>query len=364
MVFFTSITANYIPKARILAKSVRKYCPGNKFVLVISDIMPLDFPCKEDPFDFIWRPEELGFTVLNLTSWIFSHTVVELCTAVKGQAILKIFDDLKEDKAIYLDPDIVVLDDLSELMGLLDRHSILLTPHQVVPDTTYESIVDNEVCSLAHGIYNLGFLAVRDTDEGRRFVAWWRDRLNDFCFDDIAHGIFTDQRWIDLVPAFFEDFKIIRDKQYNVATWNLSHRTVEQDDRGKLFIEGKPIRFYHFSGFDSGDQEIMLKKYGRNNEGLFKLRSWYIEQMENEGQSLLGTVPSCYAYFSNGELIGKEHRLLYRSRKDLQAAFPNPFLAESGKVNYYDWFNSEKAVQRVSGGKRRFEMISRRCGSP
>ena len=44
---------------------------------------------------------------------------------------------------------------------------------------------------------------MRNGAEGRRFAAWWRDRLHRFCWDDVPGGLFVDQRWCDLVPALF-----------------------------------------------------------------------------------------------------------------------------------------------------------------
>jgi hypothetical protein len=45
-----------------------------------------------------------------------------------------------------------------------------------------------------------------------------------------------------------------------------------------------------------------------------------------------------YGQFSNGEPIPKDARILYRHRKDLQLAFPNPF--NSAGDSYYSWLQS------------------------
>ena len=113
---------------------------------------------------------------------------------------------------------------LDGLEQLLRQHTILLTPHQFVPETTTQAIVHNEQCSLRNGVYNLGFLAVRMTGQGRQFIDWWAERLRSYCYDEVENGLFTDQRWVDLAPAFFDDIAIVREPQYNVATWNLTHR--------------------------------------------------------------------------------------------------------------------------------------------
>ncbi|QTA80411.1 transferase domain-containing protein [Desulfonema limicola] len=344
MHFFTSITANYLPKARVLAKSVKKHNPDAIFHLVLSDNMPEGIVINEEPFDSVLFIDDLD--IPNQDSWIFKHSVVELCTAVKGPAFVKLFKTTNADKIVYFDPDIAVLNNLEELEKILDKNSIVLTPHQIVPDTTKEAIIDNEICSLKHGTYNLGFLGISRSEEGLRFVQWWRDRLLEFCYDDIPNGLFTDQKWVDLAPAFFDDIFILRDKTYNVATWNLTHRNVNTDDNGKLIIEGFPVKFFHFSGFDSGAQEIMLKKYAGSNSALFKLRNWYTQELDREGQGVLGKLPSIYSFYSNGELITPAQRKLYRLRQDLMKAFPFPARVIEDKLCYYYWFR-ENASEEI-----------------
>ena len=334
MHYFTSITKNYLPKARVLAKSLKKVCPNAIFYLVISDDLPVDFNLSNEPFDEVISIKDLGLPVENLSQWIFMHSVVELCTAVKGQAFVKILTEKNADKVVYLDPDMAVLHNLNELEELLDKYDIILTPHQIDPETERAVIIDNEICSLKHGIYNLGFLAIKNGQEGLRFSKWWRDRLVEFCYDDIPNGLFTDQRWADFTPAYFDKVLVLRDKTYNVATWNLSKRDVDSDINGKLTIDGSPIKIYHFSGFDSGAQEIMLKKYAKNKQ-LFDLRNWYIDQQDENGQKQLGKEPSIYQVYSNGEPITKDQRVLYRKREDLKKAFPNP------DVDYLEWYKND-----------------------
>ena len=42
----------------------------------------------KEPFDEVVYAEDLHVPVDNIKWWIFTHTVVEICTAVKGQACL------------------------------------------------------------------------------------------------------------------------------------------------------------------------------------------------------------------------------------------------------------------------------------
>lgn len=339
MHFFTSITMNYLPKARVLAKSIKKFNPNAVFWLVVSDKIPKDFSLETEPFDHMLEIKDL-INVPNLDSWIFKHTVVELCTAVKGAAFLKIFEKKDVDKVIYLDPDIAVFDSLEGLEKLLEQHSVVLTPHQFVPDVLPEAIIDNEICCLRHGIYNLGFVGVRNSPDGVAFVKWWHERLLEHCYDDVSNGLFTDQKWVDLAPVFFPNIYIIRDSSYNVATWNITNRRIDYKG-SQFFVDGQTLKFYHFSGFDSGAYEIMLRKYGIHSEALFLLKDWYSKVLGDEGQAEYGSVSCCYMYFSNGAKITKLHRKIYRRRQDLIDAFPAPFLVSANSPNYYSWFNKE-----------------------
>ena len=335
MHIFTSVTSNYIPKARVLACSLKKYHPEADFTLILSDTIP-PWLEKKEPFDRIITIEKLK--IPDFKSWVFKHSLVEMCTAVKGYACQYLIDELKAKKIFYFDPDIVIFSSLDALNTSLENNSILLTPHQSEPEKTEQAIIDNEICSLKHGVFNLGFLGLRADKNGKSFVNWWKERLRLFCYDNIPEGIFTDQRWIDLAPCFFSNIKILRNPEYNVCTWNITTRNVAGNLKNGITVNGKPLCFYHFSGFDSGAQEVMLNVYGNNNKTLKILRNWYIDECNKKGQKLYGNNSCFFNFFENGEPITKEHRQLYRQRKDLQNFFPDPFITKDINNSYYHWF--------------------------
>ena len=63
--------------------------------------------------------------------------------------------------------------------------------------------------------------------------------------------MFTDQRWVDFVPSFFDHY-ILKDPGYNVAYWNLHGRARDAPTAIDISWTASPLRFFHFSGFDSG----------------------------------------------------------------------------------------------------------------
>ena len=346
---FTSATVNYIPKARVLANSVKKQHPNIKFHLILSDILPESINQNNEPFDSIITIDELP--IPNLKSWIFKHSVVELCTAVKGVAFQEIIQRYQCDKILYFDPDIVVFSPLDNLVKKLDQYSILLTPHLTVPHETNQGIIHHEISSLKHGVYNLGFLGVKDSEEAKRFLSWWSKRCLDFCYDDVCNGLFTDQRWIDWVPAFFRDFEINREPIYNVAYWNLNNRVATGSIENGILINGEPICFYHFSSFDSGGHQSLLEQYGASMTVLFELLKWYRREINAMGQDELGQIPYHFSCFDNGEPITKHQRRIYRVKPQLSIMFPDPFDTKEKTNSYLHWYKKNYSKYRLLRNK-------------
>lgn len=328
---FTSISLNYLPKARVLAKTLKQFHPDWSFHLLISDHLTAsnshqyEDELKDNHFDQIIWVDQLD--IPNLYGWIFKHTVVELCTAVKGPYLQRLVSEGSE-KVMYIDPDIAVFNELSAIDKLLDEHAILLTPHLL--DTTDEpnAINENEIDgTMRHGIFNLGFIAVNPRRaDGRRFTEWWGHRLLNFCYADYERGLFTDQKWCDAVPALFEDLHIIRDPGYNVASWNINTRQLSISEEGQILVNGRyPLRFYHFTGYDSGAGNFMTRRYSAQNELVDEIWSWYAREIKKMSQDKMGTLPCYYNFYSNGKEITREERKIYRDMVVLQAAYPNPF---------------------------------------
>lgn len=346
MHYYTSITSNYLPKARVLARSVKRHDRDAVFHLLLSDSPPPGWTLAGEPFDTVLRLEDLP--IEGRKAWAFGHALVEMCTAVKGPGALEIVRRYQPDKLVYFDPDIVVLNNLCGLAAELAQHSVLLTPHLTDPEATPAGVLDNEISALKHGIYNLGFVGFSCKGEGLRCMNWWAQRLVDHCRDDIPGGLFTDQRWADHIPAMFDGVRILREPVYNVATWNLSNRRATGRAPEGLLINGQPLVFYHFSGFDSGAQKTMLELYGKHSPVLNELRNWYIAECEREGQSDLGSIPCVYSRYDNGEVIPRAHRLLYRDRLDVQRAFPDPYDTKDVNRSYYHWYKANEEVAHES----------------
>jgi len=323
VVCFTSLTLGYLPRARVLAETLRAAHPDWRLWAVLVDRVPPAFACRDAfaAFDTVLDAEDLG--IARFRAWLFRHDLIEACTAVKGAALLHL-QGLGIDKIVYLDPDIAVFHPLAALERRLDTASVVLTPHQVAPNHAAIAVSDNELSALRHGVYNLGFLAVRSDAVGRAFAAWWAERLYAACFDDPANGLFTDQKYADLVPALFDRVAIERDPGWNVASWNLSQRQLRFTHDGGITVNGAPLAFYHFTKH-GGIGDTMTDRYAQGRHEPLELWHWYARRLAVHAEPNLADACWHYGQFSDGTPIPRAARLLYRERPDLMAYFDDPF---------------------------------------
>ena len=310
---FTSFTYAYLARARVLAASLRRLHPDWHLCAVITDRPPSALPAGVlSDFDQVIDAADLPIPAF--AGWLFKHDLVEACTAVKATALRVLFDQGAR-KVIYLDPDIAAF--------------APLTPHQVAPDTTPEAARDNEGGSMRYGIYNLGFLGVRNDPVGRDFAAWWEARLLAACYDAPQEGIFTDQKYCDLVPGLFPGVHIERDPGCNVASWNLAHRPIRLTRAGEATAAGHLLRFWHFTKIGPpgtrAPGDVMTERHAGENVEAHEIVTWYKRALAAATPPGLGACPWHYGHFADATPIPRAARLLWRDRADLRRAFADPF---------------------------------------
>ena len=325
MIIFTSICANYGHKARTLAASVHRYMPGAKFILCLTEREVPDTLAQDRCFDRVVLSREMWDG--NFDRFIFKHDIVEASTAVKGAFFQWLMKEYPADGPyIYLDPDCRVYADFPELWAALQEAPIVLCPHLLHPGN-----IDMELSSTAHGVYNLGFLAVDGSEEAHRLIDWWAQRLFLYCFDDMARGIFTDQRWMDLAPCFFH-VKIMHHYGYDLAPWGLLGTGIEEKQPGKWMIQDMPLRFIHFSGFGPVAEQCMDKWLDETNQGFRKLYAEYAAEHAENDRDGISRTPWSYTCYESGERIETEVRHLYRENWDLMYSMENPFALSNGAI--------------------------------
>lgn len=331
----TIVSRNYLAQARVLARSFLEHEPESRFYLLVVDRLPegVEFGADVTLVD----PQELD--VPGFYEMCFKYGVVEFSTAVKPYVLSYLFDRCGEDEVAYFDPDIMIMRPLEELRQALTEGDIVLTPHIMRP-LPLDGKRPSEQDIMISGAYNLGFIALRRSAVTSEFLRWWEERLQDGCRIDVAKGLFTDQKWIDLVPSLFPSTAILRDPTYNVAFWNLHERSVTRED-DELLVNGRPAAFFHISGFNPAKPGTLSKHQTRteveSGSALEGLLESYADLLHEHGYAESSQWEYGYERFDNGLRVHPLLRQIYLNLPPAERArFDDPF-ATAGPDSFLDW---------------------------
>lgn len=307
----TIVAKNYLAFARTLCDSFLAHHPDGKcHVLVIDGYEGYIDPARER-FEIVPLP---ALPIPNLREFCFKYDITELSTAVKPYLLQHLFETRGMDRIFYLDPDILVLAPLSDLFAALDGNDAILTPH-LDADYPDDGLFPNDAHVMKSGVFNLGFIGVRNTPAAAEMLRWWQGKLYDKCVIDHAAGYFVDQKFMDLAVTLFPGIAIVRDPGYNVAYWNLHSRRVAETG-GRWTVNGNPLFFYHFSNYKpERPDEIsgFQTRYAlRDLPDLSRLFARYRELLRENGYETSFRWPYSHGRYADGRPIPRGIRKLYR----------------------------------------------------
>ncbi len=175
------------------------------------------------------------------------------CTPSLPLYVLKQWPEV--DLITYLDADLYFFSDPAPIYEEIGEKSIAVIPHR------FPKSIEHFKKS---GIYNVGWLSFRRDEEGLACLKWWRDRCNEWCYDQIEPDRFADQKYLDQWPNLFKGLSVIQHKGANLAPWNVVNYEL-REEAGRIWVDEQPLIFFHFHGlkplfptiYDSG-----LSRYG------------------------------------------------------------------------------------------------------
>jgi glycosyltransferase involved in cell wall biosynthesis len=321
----TIVANNYLAYARVFTRSFLEQHPKGKVHVLIVDRPLPGHRYEDEPFAVTFA-HEIGIPAFS--HFAFRYSLLELNTAVKPSYLLHLHRTEGLDRICYFDPDILVTGDLSGLYERLGDADAVLTPHLTAP--LEDSRIPSERDILLSGTYNLGFLGLAFNERTLVFVDWWARRLYRECLHEVENGLFVDQRWMDLAPSFLPRVDVLRDPGFNMAYWNLPHRSLEEGDGGWR-VNGEPLRFFHFSGYDPRRPEIVSKYQNRytlaDRPDIAPLFRLYGEHIAAEGQERVRDIPYGYGTFDDGTALPMLARKALRWTDPEARRWPDPFAA-------------------------------------
>lgn len=316
----TIVSRNYFAYALILRASFLKNNPGGSFHILLVDAKDPEFQV-EDGVNIVWV-EDLA--IPNFTSYAMRYDILELNTNVKPTFLLSLLK--KYHKVAYIDPDIKVFRSLDIIFDRLDDYSIVLTPHIVTPID--DNLKPGEVDFLISGQFNLGFIAVSNTDSAVKMLHWWQARCLEQGYNEAARGLFVDQKWISIVPCIFSGVYIEKSFGCNMAYWNLHERLLGSDNGTWIVNQTDPLYFFHFSGLLLNEENDISKYQNRYNltqrPDLKEIFAAYRLELRDNGHLKYQGIKYGFANFSDGKLISSVARRLY-TIEEFPVSHESPF---------------------------------------
>ena len=343
---FTICAKNYLAQALCLRESTLKYNDVDFYIFLSDTKDNIEVP-DLITLDESWIPDWRNMA--------FKYNVIEFSTSVKPFCIGKLFS-MGYEKVIYIDPDIYVYDSLNCVFQELENKSVYLTPHRCQIINDYECLINEDVVSNV-GIYNLGFIGMRNNKVGNQIVEWWKIRLHDRCYIDYQNGLFVDQKWMDFIPGFFpEETFISHHLGLNFATWNIQERAIRKNEDGKYVAynlfndkEEYPLVFIHYSGYKPTEPEYMdrrLKKSSIENYPYLKelIKGYYDAEINNK-YDYYSTLKYGFNNFDNSDAIIQLNRDLYAGNLDEFQKKGNPF---DSKGYFYNLLDKNNLISNKS----------------
>jgi hypothetical protein len=231
--------------ALVLARSVAAHRPGAPLTVLVRPGTATDLRTDGGSLDVL-RPAELVAPGLQRLLAAPPRQVTALLRPLLVSHLL----EGGAEAVLLLPADAELYGPLEELDSLLERHDVVLVPRLTggLPEDGHRpdgrdlleaGDVDDEV------------VAVRRSDAGRAFVAWWAKRAGEAA-EATALGRAAPAAVASPLAAAQRVFPTagrLDDPGYNVSYWNLHERSLAVS-KGKVSAGGRPLRLMRFHGFD------------------------------------------------------------------------------------------------------------------
>lgn len=320
---FTVCTYSYTGLARVLKKSFLLYHPEYDFYIVYIDRNSEEK--DEILVDYILQRY---MNETDIRDMQFKYDVTEYSTSVKAY-VFRYFFEKEYGKVLYFDPDIKFYSRFNEVEE--NKYEAYVTPHKLTAAS--DNSIIGETSMLKYGLFNCGFIGFNSSKISNSFLTFWSNRLLNYSFNDPDNGIYTDQKWIDFIYLKMpEKVKIINNPGCNFAPWNMDERRVKNNDMHYYVTlnqnskEYHKLIFMHFSGFNYKLlQELVISHNFRNFELYDDLKGILFDygySLSSEKSDEYMKEPYKYNFYTNGKVISKLNRRLYRAMKK---KYINPF---------------------------------------
>jgi hypothetical protein len=253
--FCTYFDSRYLTRGLALYRSLEQWCPN--FTLWI---LCLDSAChqaltraKISQARIISLPELQNFD-REFAEAKNNRSPIEYYFTATPVLLSYVLNKISPgDLVTYLDADLFFFNSPALLLESLVESSCGLIEHR---------FSENLEFLRCHGIYNVGWVSLRNDKVGLACAGWWRRCCLEWCHDRVEDGRFADQKYLDIVPQIFPRVQILDYPGANLAPWNLGRHCVSASSGGILADE-QPVVFFHFHGLRQIARRLYSANFGK-----------------------------------------------------------------------------------------------------
>lgn len=196
--------------------------------------------------------------VVNINHWYDecnkSYTKLERICSLRARAVLDAFE-MGYDKIVFLGAKVQFFSYPGEMIELLNDYKAVVTPHILEPLPEDGKFPSNATVSFT-GHISTDVVAFKKDPEIIKFLQWQDEIMKTKC--KTTQHTYLDQSWLNFLPFFVDNVKILRDPAYNVAYWNYKQRDL------------KNMVCFQYSGLDLNNPENISTHQNRyKTEGDF-----------------------------------------------------------------------------------------------
>lgn len=137
---------------------------------------------------------------------------------------------------VYVDADLYFFSPVLPVIEEMAEGSVLIHKHNFPP--IYQK-------HAANGVYNVGMMIFRNDEEGKKVLAWWRDRCLEWCYNRCENGKMGDQKYLESFQHLSGRVIVTNNVGVCVAPWNgIGYRIRQEADLP--LVNDTPVVCFHF----------------------------------------------------------------------------------------------------------------------
>jgi hypothetical protein len=145
-----------------------------------------------------------------------------------------------------VDTDCFFFADPAPIHQLEQSANIAITPHRFPDKLRHLERV---------GIFNAGWVTIKNNSVGRQCVEDWKNQCLEWCHEKSDGKGYGDQKYIDDWPSLYPGVLSIAHPGVNAALWNCGGMSIARDG-SYVTLNGERVIFFHFSGLSAISSQI------------------------------------------------------------------------------------------------------------